>query len=127
MKTPMMDVSGTSTFEHCRLTTSAIWRRPWTHCALQRTFGEKSLAWHPAIVDVYACEHDDGRFSMRGVKLASEMAWVAEATPATAAMDMMAANDGLCIVGRLVVYLGQTVRGRWVREGNCRGRWRTIA
>jgi hypothetical protein len=34
MKTPMMDVSGTSTFAHCLVTVSAILMRPWTHCAL---------------------------------------------------------------------------------------------
>jgi hypothetical protein len=44
MKTPIMDVSGTSTFAHCLETRAAIWTRPWTHCALQRTLGAKSLA-----------------------------------------------------------------------------------
>jgi hypothetical protein len=44
MKTPMMDVSGTSTLAHCLVTVSAILTRPWTHCALQRASLEKSLA-----------------------------------------------------------------------------------
>jgi hypothetical protein len=63
---------------------------------------------------VYAAEHEEGRFSMRGVKLASEMACVADAMPAT---YIMAQKSGMRMVGSLGWYF---CKGRrWWCAGEC--------
>lgn len=98
-KTPMMDVSPTSTLAQLLRTASPILTSPCTQAEVQVAPGLKSLATQPSILALYTAAHAEGRMSMRGVKLLRD---TAEAVPVRTAKPMMAVRkEGNRMVGCL--------------------------
>jgi hypothetical protein len=99
--TPMMLVSPTSTSLHTFLISSPMSCRPWTHAELQRAGGEKSLAWQPLMVVVYAARHWTLFWmSTRGTKLERET--VAEVPVMKMARPSTMDRIVVCIAGELM-------------------------
>lgn len=112
--TPIILVAGTRTVAHASFTRCTMATSPETHAALQlftsgSRFAGKSSRVQPAMGAVYACWHDEGRFSMRGTNFESETGSVEVPRPVGMSVIMVvvrSAREGVRVRGRMLGGVG---------------------